>query len=78
VTYAGTIAEGFNQEVNGDASRVFCIPLMSAVVWSMHQKYMPVGAMAITHLTLELTLEDVDKTHDGNRPWAVKDVEYVA
>jgi hypothetical protein len=78
VTYAGTIAEGFNQEVNGDASRVFCIPLMSAVIGSMQQKYLPAGAMARTHLTLELTLGDVEKIQDGNRPWAVKDVEYVA
>jgi hypothetical protein len=51
----------FNQEVNGDASRVFCIALMSAVIGSMQQKYLPVGAMARTHLTLELTLGDVEK-----------------
>jgi hypothetical protein len=47
---------------------------MSAVVGSMQQKYMPVGAMARTHLTLG----DVEKIQDGNRPWAIKDVEYVA
>jgi hypothetical protein len=34
--------------------------------------------MARTHLTLELTLGDVEKIQDGNRPRAIKDVEYVA
>jgi hypothetical protein len=51
---------------------------MNAVVGSMQQKYPPVGAMARTHLTLELTLEDVEKIQDGNRTWAKKDVEYAA
>jgi hypothetical protein len=41
VTYACTIAEGFNQEINGDAPRVFCIPLMSVVVGSIQHKYLP-------------------------------------
>jgi hypothetical protein len=34
--------------------------------------------MAGTHLTLELTLEDVEKIQDENRTWAKKYVEHVA
>jgi hypothetical protein len=44
----------------------------------MQQKYLPVCAMTRTHLTLELTLGAVEKIQNGNRPWAIKDVEYVA
>jgi hypothetical protein len=51
---------------------------MSAVVGSMHQKYLLVGAMATTYITLELTLGDQEKILDANRPWGVKDAEYLA
>jgi hypothetical protein len=44
----------------------------------MQQKYLPVGAMARTHLTLELTLGDQEKIHDASMAWAVKDMEYMA
>jgi hypothetical protein len=53
---AGTISEGFSREVDAADSRIFCIPLMSAIIGTNQQKYLSVGAMARTHLTLELTL----------------------
>jgi hypothetical protein len=76
--YGGSVGEGFGEDVDGGSSRVFCIPLMSAVVGNMQQKYLPVGAMARTHLTLELTLGDQEKVQVNNFPWILKDVEYVA
>jgi hypothetical protein len=51
---------------------------MSAVVGNMQQKYLPVGAMARTHLTLELTLGDQEKVHANNFQLILKNVEYVA
>jgi hypothetical protein len=51
---------------------------MSAIVGSKQQKHLSIGAMARTSLTFEITLGDVEKIQDGNRPWAIKDVEHVA
>jgi hypothetical protein len=78
MNFTGSVAEGFGTELAGGSSQVFCIPLMSAVVGSMQQKYLPVGSMNRTHLTLELTLGDADKVQEKNFPWVIRNVEYVA
>jgi hypothetical protein len=68
MSFAGSVAEEFGEDVDGGSSQVFCIPLMSSTVGSMQQKYLPVGDMAMTHLTLELTLGDEDKVQQNNYP----------
>ena len=74
----GSIAEGYLQSVNGGASRVFCLPLVSGVLGTLQQKYLPVGAMARTHLVLELTLGELNRVQFENVPWSLSDFEYVA
>jgi hypothetical protein len=44
----------------------------------MQQKYLHVGAMARTYLTLELTLGDLEKVQEQNFAWVLKNVEYLA
>jgi hypothetical protein len=51
---------------------------MSSIVGSTQQKYLPVGNMARTHLTLDLTLGDQEKVQQNNFPWVLRNVEYVA
>jgi hypothetical protein len=68
MNFTRSVAEGFGTEIQGGTSQIFCIPLMSSIVGSMQQKYLPVGNMARTHLTLELTLGDVDKVQEKNFP----------
>jgi hypothetical protein len=48
------------------------------VVGNVQQKYLPVGAMARTHLTLEHTLGVQERVHADNFQWIIKNVEYVA
>jgi hypothetical protein len=78
MSFAGSVAEGFGEDVEGGSSQVVCIPLMSSIVGSMQSKYLPVGNMARTHLTLELTLGDQEKVQHNNFQWVLKNVEYVA
>jgi hypothetical protein len=63
MNYAGTVAEGFNTSLPADSSKSFCIPLMSGIVGTMQQRYLHVGAMVRTHLTVELTIEYQDKLY---------------
>jgi hypothetical protein len=78
MSFAGSVAEGFGEDIDGGSSQFFCIPLMSSIVGFMQHKYLPVSNMARTHLTLELTLGDVEKVKEKNFPWVLKNVEYVA
>jgi hypothetical protein len=50
---------------------------MSSIVGFMQQEYLPVGNMARTHLTLELTLGDGEKVQENNFPWVLRNVEYL-
>jgi hypothetical protein len=76
--YGGSLAEGCEGDVRAGSSKVFCIPLMSSIIGSMQQKYLQLGAVARTHLTLKLTLGDQEKVQRNNVPWSLKEVEYVA
>jgi hypothetical protein len=75
-----SVAEGSTTGGNifGGNSRIFCLSLMSSVLGTRQQKYLPTGAMARTHLDLELTLAERDRVQFGSAPWTVSDVEFVA
>jgi hypothetical protein len=76
---SSSVAEGSTTGGNifGGNSRIFCLTLMSGVLGTLQQKYLPTGAMARTHLVLELTLAERDRMHLGSAPWTVSDVEIV-
>jgi hypothetical protein len=59
------------------ASHVYCIPLLSAIVGVLQNKYLPTGDMSACDLRLELTLANASDgvIGDAARTWTVDNVE---
>ena len=59
----------------------FCIPLVSGVLGTLSTKMLPLGYMAASGLTLELTLAELGEAiicSDATSSWSIADVEFVA
>ena len=86
--HTGNILEGIDpstertgESIAGQASRVFCVPILSGIIGTLQSKYLPVGDMNAGDLRIELTFANVAdgvvKTgaSAGARSWSVSDVE---
>ena len=85
--YTGTVVEGIavsanprvGADIDGQVSRVFCVPILSGLVGVLQSKFLPTGDMVGGDLRLELTLANaadaVTSTVATASKWTVSDVE---
>jgi len=90
VRYTGSVVEGMSPgasvrvgaEMDGQTSKVFCVPIMSGIIGILQSKFLPTGDMVGGDLRLELTLANPndavkgpDSPTDGYNKWTISEVE---